>query len=245
MILKGAIPIDEVYECDNVLDAAAAAPGFQPDLIIVQFALPGVNGMLAARMLRDLIPHAKIAILSDYTSDADIVLAVQYGADALLQAAIEPAPFTKSIDDLINGRALLTDIVLEQPALAARMFDAIREAGAAEDRAVPSPASLPTSLTPREIAVLDGTVRGLTLKEIGELSGVSEHTMKTLVSSLFAKLDADDRTTAIVSAVRSGLVVLSHHLPAQSPHESNVMPGAHSSLRTRIEHPVEGPILHH
>jgi DNA-binding NarL/FixJ family response regulator len=220
-MLVNAMPIERVVECNNALDAAAPAPDFDPHLIIIQFALPGVNGMLAARMLRDLHPNAKIAILSDYTSDADIVLAVQYGADALLPAAIEPGPFLAAINDLMSGRALLTDIVLEQPALAARMFDAIREAGAAGDQATASPALLPTSLSPREIVVLDGSVRGLTLKEIGEAAAISEHAMKALVASLLVKLDAADRTTAIVAAVRAGLVVLSHHLPAQQPAAPN------------------------
>jgi DNA-binding NarL/FixJ family response regulator len=212
-ILDGVLDIGEVAEADNALDAAASAQAFDPDLIVIQYALPGVNGMLAARMLRDLVPRAKIAVLSDYLSDADIVLALRHGADALLSAAIEPASFTQTIGDLLAGRAVLTDYVLEQPALAARVFDAVRSAGIGEDASYRSWALL----TPGEIAILDGSVRGLSSREIGELTGIGEHAMKSLTTSLFAKLDATDRTTAIVAAVRTGLVQLNHHLPAQAP----------------------------
>jgi DNA-binding NarL/FixJ family response regulator len=70
------------------------------------------------------------------------------------------------------------------------------------------------TLTPGEIALLDGAVRGMPAREIADLTGLGEHAMKSLTISLYAKLDAIDRTTAIVAAVRTGLVQLSHHLPA-------------------------------
>src|SRR5690242_10827587 len=89
-ILDHAFAIERVAESDNALDAASIAQEFAPHLVVIQYALPGVNGMLAARMLRDLVPDARIAILSDFTDDADKVQAIRHGADALLSAAIEP-----------------------------------------------------------------------------------------------------------------------------------------------------------
>ena len=94
-ILDNAFTIERGAESDNALDAAAIAQPFAPNLVVIQYALPGVNGMLAARMLRDLVPSASIAILSDFTDDADIVQAVRHGAAALLSAAIEPAARTR------------------------------------------------------------------------------------------------------------------------------------------------------
>lgn len=212
-ILDNAFAIERVTESDNALDAAAIAQPFTPDLIVIQYALPGVNGMLAARMLRDLVPRARIAILSDFTGDADLVQAVRHGADALLPAAIEPAVFVRTVSDLLAGRSILADRVLEQPALAARVFDAIR---AAERPRQPTSASW-AALSPGEIAILDGSVRGLSVREVGSVTGIDDQVLKSLVTSLYAKLDAIDRTTAIVAAIRGGLVQLSHHLPTPAP----------------------------
>lgn len=212
-ILDHAFAIERVAESDNALDAASLAQEFDPQLVVIQYALPGVNGMLAARMLRDLVPNARIAILSDFTDDADKVQAIRHGADALLSAAIEPAAFTSTVAALLAGRSVLADHVLEQPALAARVFDAIREAETHQQRAG-GPWAV---LTPGEIALLDGSVRGLSVREVGEATGIGDHVLKSLVTSLYAKLDAIDRTTAIVAAVRTGLVQLSHHLPTAAP----------------------------
>lgn len=214
-ILDELVPIDNVTEAGDALEAGTVAAAVDPHLIVIQYALPGVNGALAARLLRERCPDARIAILSDYTAERDVLRALQNGADALLPAAIEPASFVATVRDLLAGRSTLRDHVLEQPALAARVIAAVREAGSATDALEPAPRPGPTSLTATEIALLDGIVRDLPQGEVAQQLGASEAALRAASASLLAKLDAVDRTTVVISAVRHGLVHLDDHLPQQ------------------------------
>lgn len=215
IILEEVATLEHVAEANDALQAGAVAARFDPDMIVIQYALPGVSGALAARLLRERRPRAKIVILSDYTAEADVLHALQNGADALLSLALEPASFQTTVRDLLAGRGALGDVVLERPALAARMLDAVRAEGLADIVLGDAPRPNPSALTAAEIGLLDGLVRDAPQAEIARQLGEPESALRPITASLYAKLAAIDRTTAIIAAVRHGLVHLGDHLPPQ------------------------------
>jgi DNA-binding NarL/FixJ family response regulator len=129
-ILEAAGGLASIAEAGTGLEAAAAMPAVQPTLIVVQDALPGVTGVVAARMLREMAPTARLIVLTDEVDDARVVEAIGNGVDALLPSAIDGATLIGAIRQLEEGRRPLNDHVLARPDLAARILDTVRaEAG--------------------------------------------------------------------------------------------------------------------
>lgn len=90
-------PVGEVAEAGNALDVYGIAPRFAPDLVIVQDALPGVTGMLSARMIRQLTPATHVIVLADDVELAERAAGGTDSVDALLPMAIEPDELTETI----------------------------------------------------------------------------------------------------------------------------------------------------
>ncbi len=196
-IITGTLPIHRVFEAHNALEGLAVVSASDPTLIIIQDSLPGVTGFVAARMMREFEPDAKILILSDRLRHDDHVFARRLGADALVPASIDPPGFVETIRAVLKGENPQDDLLVNAP-LDARLNDIER-------------------LSARELAVLDGLVRSVPPHEIATTLFVPEQTVKSTISSLTSKLGASDQTTAIVSAIRTGIVDLSGHLPAHEP----------------------------
>ena len=96
-LVESSFTVDQVAEAEHSLAAYALAPHFAPDLAIVQDALPGVTGMMSARMLRQLLPAACVIVLADNPELAARAAGDARGVDALLPTAIEPADLASAI----------------------------------------------------------------------------------------------------------------------------------------------------
>ncbi len=196
---------------ENGLDAVNAVMIHEPDVVVIQDALRGVAGVVVARAVRELAPRAGIVVLTEYCTDLRLIAAVTHGVDALLPADIESEDLVTVIERILAGDKPLTELVLSRPELAARLFDEVRAPGLA-------PSGLRVTrrqplLTGREIAILDGVVRGLSNREIAERLFVVEQTIKNQMTAVLRKLSATDRTEAVVSAVRTGMIDLVAQLP--------------------------------
>lgn len=224
-ILENALRVEHLVEAGSALDAAPLVSAADPTLIVIQDALPGVTGVVAAKMLRSIQPTAKIVVLSERTDDEHVISAIRHGADALLPAGIDPADFVHTVRELLHSRAALGDLALEQPIVVAHIVAAMRSAGFTQPAVVERTATS-TDLSPGEIAVLDGLVRGYSTREIADHLFVHEDAIKTNTISLQEKLQATDHTTAVVSAVRYGIVDLSAQLPVSQAGAGSEIPSA-------------------
>ena len=186
--------IEVVGEAGDGHAAVAAAERLDPDVVLMDLVMPGLDGVGAMRELRRRLPRCRVIVLTSYAEDDRLLPAIQAGAAGYLLKNVQPRELARAVRAAHAGEALL------DPAVAARLVEAIAEpagAGAAPAR---------ERLTPREREVLALLGRGLPNKRIARELGVSEKTVKTHVGHVLAKLGVTDRTQAALHAVRAGLV---------------------------------------
>lgn len=184
--------------------ALRKAQELQPDLILLDNHLPGVNGVDALPALQEAAPQARILMLTVSEDENDLSAALRGGAAGYLLKTIEGDALTEAI-----GRAMRGDSVVA-PEMTSKLVAAYR--GAAKEAPAPPAAASPgvsasiASLSPRELDILRGIVRGASNKEIAREHGIAETTVKIHVQHVLRKLDVSSRVHAAVMASEHGLL---------------------------------------
>ena len=175
----------------NGVEAVALVERLQPDLVLMDVAMPGLSGLEATRHLAASRPGTAIVMLTASEDEDDLFAAVKSGARGYLLKNLEAGQLRVMIDAVGRGEAAIS------PATAARI---IAEFGR------PAPIPSPDRLTERETDVLRLVVAGQRNKEIGAQLGISENTVKFHLRNILEKLHAESRTEVAARAVREGLV---------------------------------------
>jgi DNA-binding NarL/FixJ family response regulator len=166
----------------------------QPDVVLLDLEMPGMDGVEVIQRLRRLQPDVRIVVFTAFDSDERILSAVQAGAKGYLLKGVPRFELFNAIRVVHQGGSLL------QPVVASRLLSQI---------AVPLGSAVPSEpLTPREGEVLTLLAQGRQNKEIALELSISERTVKFHISSILAKLDAGNRTEAVTIALQKGLVEL-------------------------------------
>ena len=181
--------IDVVGEAPDGEAAVAEAERLAPDVVLMDLAMPRLDGAGAMRELRRRGSAARVIVLTSFVDEGRLLPALQAGAAGYLLKDVAPQELARAIRAAHDGEALL------DPGVAGRLLDAMARA--------PAPA---TELTARETEVLALIVRGRANKVIARELGISEKTVKAHVGRVLAKLGVADRTQAALLAVRTGLV---------------------------------------
>ena len=177
----------------------------QPDLILLDNHLPGVNGVDAIPALHEAAPKAVILMLTVSEDENDLAAALHAGAAGYLLKTIEGDALTSAIDRAMQGDSVIA------PEMMGKLIAAYRgatQAKAPRDQtttAVLPPAAL-ASLSPRENDILRGIARGASNKEIAREHGIAETTVKIHVQHILRKLDVSSRVHAAVIATEHGLI---------------------------------------
>ena len=187
-------------EATNGHEAVRLAGELQPDVILMDLRMPGLDGLGAIRAIRAQWPALAVVILTTYDDDKHIVEGLQAGARGyLLKDAGRDAIFA-AIRSAARGETLL------QPEVAARV---VANLGAAPvgggATASPGPGADHT-LSDREYEVLAAVADGLRNKEIADELGITERTVKAHLASIFNKLGATSRAEAIAKAMSAGIL---------------------------------------
>jgi two-component system, NarL family, response regulator LiaR len=182
--------IDVVGEATEGEEAVRLTSDLEPDVVVMDLAMPIVDGIEATRRIVEALPTMKVIALTSFATDDKVFPAIQAGAVGYLLKEAEPAELAEAIRKVHRGEPIL------HPTVAARLM---REVAAAEPRAHR------TDLTARELEVLRLIARGRSNKEIARDLDVAEKTVKTHVSNVLSKLGVADRTQAALYAVRNGL----------------------------------------
>ena len=182
--------IEVVGEAGDGAEAVAEAERLAPDIILMDLAMPGTDGVEAIRALRERVPDARAIALTSFSDDERVFGAVRAGAAGYLLKDADPAELLAGIRAVAAGQSLVS------PPVAARLLEEMADGGARPE----APA-----LTPREREVLALIARGRSNKRIALELGVAEKTVKTHVGHVLAKLGVADRTQAALWAVRHGL----------------------------------------
>jgi DNA-binding NarL/FixJ family response regulator len=203
MILDAQPDIDVVGEAADCAQAVASAVALRPDVIMLDVQMPVMNGLDAAReILQHPEVRAKVIMITTFDLDEHVHAAITAGASGFLLKDTRAEVLADAVRTVAGGEALLAPSVLRR-LVAQHSTITPGTVGADTDR---RPAPIPPQLTQRELEVFRLLGRGASNQEIARALWISESTVKTHVTRLFAKLDLRDRAQAVVLAYESGLL---------------------------------------
>jgi DNA-binding NarL/FixJ family response regulator len=197
MILEIEPDLHVVGEASDGDDAVAQVAALQPDVVLMDVRMPGLDGIAATRRITaDASCQTRVVMLTTFDMDEYVYQALQAGASGFLLKDVQPELLVAGIRAVHSGESLLA------PILTRRMIESYL------DRPRPKDAAQPRLelLTTREQEVLRLLARGLTNAEIARDLYVSETTVKTHVSRVLMKLGLRDRVQAVIYAYQTGLV---------------------------------------
>ena len=166
------------------VDLAAAE---RPDIVLMDLRMPDGDGVSATEQILARVPGTRVVVLTTYESDRDILRAIEAGACGYLLKDATPTELAEAVRAAARGETVLA------PSVASTLVRQVRR-----------PA--PPALSAREAEVLGLVARGLTNADIGRELFISEATVKTHLLRVFNKLDVADRTAAVTTAMRHGLL---------------------------------------
>lgn len=199
MILDAQVDIEVVGEAADGVQAVTAAGTLRPDVILLDVQMPVQDGLVAAReILRHQDVHSKVIMITTFDLDEHVHAAVAAGASGFLLKDTRAEVLADAVRTVAGGEALLAPSILRR--LVAHHSALLDTAGG--ERAGSSFAQL----TERELEVFRLLGRGASNHEIAVHLWISESTVKTHVTRIFAKLALRDRAQAVVLAYESGLL---------------------------------------
>ncbi|MDQ2713970.1 MAG: response regulator transcription factor [Chloroflexota bacterium] len=197
LMLQAANAFTLVGEAVNGVEALRLAGELQPDVVLMDLRMPGMDGIEAIRRLRGTWPHIAVIILTTYDEDDLVIRGLQAGACGYLLKDTDLDILLDAIRVAARGERLVQPEILERLlAQAARSLEA-SSAG---------PRLKGAELTAREQEVLAHVARGERSKEIALHLGLTERTIKAYLSTIYAKLGVDSRAAAVAIALEQGLL---------------------------------------
>jgi DNA-binding NarL/FixJ family response regulator len=196
-ILNSQPDFEVVGEAGDGLEVTVMAIELQPDMILMDVGMPGVDGVEATKEIREHMPNVVIVMLTVHTEDERLFQAIKNGAQGYLLKSIRSQELLSMLRGAARGEAAIT------PVLGGRMLEEFR-------RLSQRPPRLPEeeiiALTHREQEVLSFVATGATDQEIAEALTISIHTVKSHMRNILAKLQLSHRHEAAQFALREGLI---------------------------------------
>ena len=188
-VLSTQPDFDIIGEAADGAEVMRLAEALRPDVILLDLEMPDVDGVAALEGLRGAVSAARAIVFTAYDTDERILRSLRAGARGYLLKGASRQEIFDAVRTVHAGGSLL------EPGVTTRLLDHVREGGEQTE-----------PLTPRELEVLALISEGLHNSEIAGRLFVTERTVKFHVSSILAKLGADNRTEAVALAARRGLI---------------------------------------
>ncbi len=189
--LRGMFAGDDRFEvlgeAADGAEALAVARAADPDVVLMDLRMPGMDGVTAIKALRAAGLRARVLVLTTYDTDSDVLPAVRAGATGYLLKDVPRAELFRAVVAAHRGESVLS------PAVAGRVLGELR-----------APAKEP--LSQRELEVVRLIARGCTNREAAVRLFISEATVKTHLLHAYAKLGVRDRAAAVAAAFTRGLI---------------------------------------
>jgi DNA-binding NarL/FixJ family response regulator len=185
-ILDGEPDLVLVGEASTGRQALGSYRQLQPDVVVMDIQMPEMNGIEATALIRREFPAARIIVLTTYEGDVHALRAMKAGASAYMLKSMVRKELIDTIRAVYAGRQYVA------PSVALSMASHLRG----------------DALTSREVQVLELAAAGKTNRLIGVQLGISEATVKVHMKNVLSKMNANDRTHAVVLAVERGIIDL-------------------------------------
>jgi DNA-binding NarL/FixJ family response regulator len=201
-ILEQEPDFEVVAEAEDVRGAVDAAVDHNPDIVLMDLSLPQPGGIETTARVKREVPSTGIICLA-VNEDEDLLFdAIKAGAAAFILKDVAPDDLVTIIRRVRNGEYLINDKVFAKPSVANRVLKEFRELAVYGQEAAP----IFAPLSPREVEILDNIAQGMTNKQVAYALSISEQTVKNHMSSILRKLSVNDRTQAVVYAMKQGWI---------------------------------------
>jgi DNA-binding NarL/FixJ family response regulator len=201
-ILEREPAFEIVGEAEDTRGAFDLSVQFSPDIILMDLSLPAPGGIDATQRIKRELPSAGIIVLAVDEDEDALFDAIKAGAAAFILKDVAPDDLVAIIRRVAAGEYLINDKVFAKPAVASRVLKEFRELAIYGQEATP----IFAPLSPREVEILDNIAQGMTNKQVAYALSISEQTVKNHMSSILRKLSVNDRTQAVVYAMRQGWI---------------------------------------
>ncbi|MGA0239011.1 MAG: response regulator [Acidimicrobiales bacterium] len=184
-----------VGEARNGLEALELARNIHPDVVLMDVSMPEMDGVEACRQINAEMPEIKVVMLTMHADQHVLTNAIRAGACGYLVKDCSTEEIASAVQMAASGETALS------PQLAASMLDEVRKLGTTQIREE-------RLVSRREEEVLQLIADGCSTSEVAERMYISQKTVKNHLASIYQKLEARDRTQAVLQAVRLGIVSL-------------------------------------
>ncbi len=192
--------LNVVAECEDAAIGLKEIEKLNPDVVLMDLGLPGMNGIEAMLKVREFSSKIKIIALTSHDREEEVLAALSSGANAYCLKDIDPSKLADVIRDVAQGVCWIDSLVAN---LALKSIPKSENIGLLSNQ-ISEQARIP--LTEREFEVLKHLVAGKSNTEIAKELIVSVHTAKAHVCSILQKMCVNDRVQAAVKAVKEGMV---------------------------------------
>ena len=196
-LLEREDDLEVVAEAGDGIEAVELADRHRPDVVIMDIAIPKLNGIDATRHIKELHPTTAVLVLTAYDNDQYIFALLEAGAAGYLLKDIKMRDLVQAVRAVYSGESIL------HPVVARKVVDHFID-GAGPPGAAPAAEPPHEHVTDRELEVLKLAARGMTNREIADTLTISTRTVQVHLSNVFAKLGVGSRTEAVVYALRKG-----------------------------------------
>jgi DNA-binding NarL/FixJ family response regulator len=173
-----------------------------PSIVLMDLSLPPPGGLETTQRIRREFPATAVIVMAADEDEESLFASIKAGAAAFIIKDISPEDLIHVVRRVSMGEFLINDKVFSKPAVATRVLKEFRELAVYGQEAQP----IFAPLSPREVEILDNIAQGMTNKQVAYALSISEQTVKNHMSSILRKLAVNDRTQAVVYAMRQGWI---------------------------------------
>ncbi|MEW9702589.1 response regulator [Paenibacillus sp. SI8] len=206
--------MEVIGECGDGIQVIELCNQITPDIVLMDINMPLENGVVATERLKLIFPDIKVIILSIHDDESYVFETLRKGASGYLLKDMEAEALINAIRSVVVGHAYIHPKVTGKLINQLRRMTYLDDVGivgsgqGVKDSALKYIHNANSPLTKREAEVLRLMAEGKSNKLIGEFLYISEKTVKNHVSSILQKMEVDDRTQAVIIAIKNGWVTL-------------------------------------